>query len=74
MKLAMINVERTLREEQFGTRMILTVHDELVFEVIPAEKKAATDLVKRAMTDVIDMKVPLAVDLSFGENWAAAKG
>ena len=73
MKLAMINVDRGLREQGIDTRMILTVHDELVFEVPTAEKKIAGDLVKRAMTSVIDMKVPLAVDLSFGENWAAAK-
>jgi DNA polymerase-1 len=73
MKLAMINVEEALRYDDLGTRMILTVHDELVFEVPTKEKKPAAELVEREMTSVVDMVVPLAVELSFGENWAAAK-
>ena len=74
LKLAMINVERRLRDEGLGTRMILTVHDELVFEVPTAEKKKATQVVEEEMTGVCEMKVPLAVDVSYGENWAEAKG
>ncbi|MDQ4064921.1 MAG: DNA polymerase I, partial [Actinomycetota bacterium] len=74
MKLALINVDRALRESSLGTRMILTVHDELLFEVPDGERDAAAELVEREMTSVCDMKVPLAVDLSFGANWAAAKG
>jgi DNA polymerase-1 len=73
MKLAMIEVDRALGEEQLQTRMILTVHDELVFEVPTEEKERAAELVETAMTGVADMKVPLAVDLSFGANWADAK-
>ncbi len=74
MKLAMIAVDRRIREEGVHTEMILTVHDELVFEVPVGEREAAADLVEQEMTGVCDMKVPLAVDLSFGEDWAAAKG
>ncbi len=74
MKLAMIAVDRRIREEGVETEMILTVHDELVFEVPVGEREAAADLVEQEMTGVCDMKVPLAVDLSFGEDWAAAKG
>ncbi len=73
MKLAMINVDRALREQGLGTRMILTVHDELVFEVPTGEKEIASELVEKEMIGVCDMKVPLAVDLSFGEDWSAAK-
>ena len=73
MKLAMINVERALDRESLGTRMILTVHDELVFEVPDKEEKAASTLVEREMTGVCDMVVPLAVELSFGDDWADAK-
>jgi DNA polymerase-1 len=54
--------------------MILTVHDELVFELPPSEAQAAADLVTREMTEVCDMEVPLAVEMSFGSNWAEAKG
>jgi DNA polymerase-1 len=74
MKLAMINVDRSLIEEGLETRMILTVHDELVFEVPEAEKDRAAKIVEREMTEVCEMKVPLEVDLSFGATWADAKG
>jgi DNA polymerase-1 len=74
MKLAMIEVDRALEAEGLETQMILTVHDELVFEVPEAEKEAAAALVERAMTGVSAMKVPLEVDPSFGDDWAAAKG
>jgi DNA polymerase-1 len=73
MKLAMINVDRALRESKLDTRMILTVHDELVFEVPVTERDDAAELVVREMTGVCDMKVPLEVDTSFGSNWADAK-
>ena len=73
MKLAMINVDRALTREALAARMILTVHDELVFELPHAEREAAAGLVEREMTRVCEMKVPLAVDLSFGRNWAEAK-
>ncbi|HZA20947.1 MAG TPA: DNA polymerase I [Actinomycetota bacterium] len=73
MKLAMINVDRALREDGSGTRMILTVHDELVFEVPEGREREAEDLVVREMIEVCEMTVPLEVDTSFGANWADAK-
>ncbi|MGH2754016.1 MAG: DNA polymerase, partial [Actinomycetota bacterium] len=74
MKLAMIEVDRALAAERMGTKMILTVHDELVFEVPEAETERATELVVAGMTGVAEMKVPLVVDVSLGSNWAEAKG
>jgi DNA polymerase-1 len=79
MKLAMINVEQALKASGLGAEMILTVHDELVFEVPKGEVDAATELVVREMTGVrlpdgSEMKVPLGVDVSNGDNWADAKG
>ncbi|MEA2517722.1 MAG: polymerase, partial [Actinomycetota bacterium] len=74
MKLAMINVDKALADEGLETQMILTVHDELVFEVPEDEKEKAKDLVEREMTQVCEMKVPLEVDSSFGKDWAEAKG
>ena len=73
MKLAMIGVDQALREENLTTTMILTVHDELVFEVPTGEEAAAKQLVEREMTSVAEMKVPLRVEASFGPNWAEAK-
>jgi DNA polymerase-1 len=74
MKLAMINVDKALAAEGLETQMILTVHDELVFEVPEGEKAKAKTLVEREMTQVCEMKVPLEVDSSFGKDWAEAKG
>ena len=73
MKLAMINVDRALADAGIGTKMILTVHDELVFEVPHGEKDLAADLVTAQMTSVCAMEVPLRVDLSFGSNWSETK-
>jgi DNA polymerase-1 len=73
MKLAMINVAAALGDAGLGTHMILTVHDELVFEVPEGEVDAARELVEREMTAVCEMKVPLEVDASVGVNWADAK-
>jgi DNA polymerase-1 len=74
MKLAMINVESALESENVGTQMILTVHDELVFEVPEDERDVAEKIVIREMTGVCEMEVPLEVDASFGATWADAKG
>ena len=74
MKLAMIEVDKELSDRSLATRMILTVHDELVFELPAAEKDVAVELVESAMTRVCAMKVPLAVDTSVGATWADAKG
>jgi DNA polymerase-1 len=73
MKLAMINVDRALEAQGLEAKMIMTVHDELVFELPADETDEARALVEREMTGVCDMKVPLAVDVSVGENWAQAK-
>jgi DNA polymerase-1 len=73
MKLAMINVAAALGDAGLGTHVILTVHDELVFEVPEGEVDAARELVEREMTVVCEMKVPLEVEASVGVNWADAK-
>ncbi|MHB1322884.1 MAG: DNA polymerase I [Coriobacteriia bacterium] len=73
MKLAMIVVDRRLRAEGFESRMLLQVHDELVFEAPPAELERLTAMVCEAMAGVVEMHVPLEVSVGSGENWAAAK-
>lgn len=69
MKLAMIQLDRFLREQQLHSRMILTVHDELVFEIPPAEQEELVAVVPDLMAKVYALKVPLQVDLKIGPNW-----
>jgi len=72
-KLAMIDVDRALEADGLRTRMLLTVHDELVFEVPIDEREVAEALVRSTMESVCELRVPLAVDVGFGPNWALAK-
>jgi len=68
-KLAMIAIDRKLTEQKLKTRMVLQVHDELLFEVPKGEEDAITPLVKDSMENVVKLKVPIEADLSFGHNW-----
>jgi len=72
-KLAMIDCDRALEAGGFETRMILTVHDELVFEVPIAERAAVEPVVRDTMESVCELRVPLVVDIGFGATWADAK-
>jgi len=72
-KLAMIDVADALRAGGFETRMILTVHDELVFETPEGEREAVEPLVRDTMVGAYALNVPLVVDTGFGPNWAEAK-
>ena len=69
-KLAMINIHRRLREERRATKMLLQIHDELVFEVPPAELDEMARLVREEMSGVMRLSVPLKVDVKTGANWA----
>jgi DNA polymerase I len=73
LKLAMVKVHARLRREGLGTRMILTVHDELVFEAPESELDAVCAIVRQEMEGVYPMKVPLRVGLGTGKNWRDAK-
>jgi DNA polymerase-1 len=68
-KLAMIAIDGQLRERKLKTRMVLQVHDELLFEVPVEETAEVTELVKREMEGVVKLNVPLVADLAFGANW-----
>jgi DNA polymerase-1 len=72
-KLAMIRIAAALASRQFAARMILQVHDELVFEAPPEEVAALTELVKTEMESVRKFAVPLVVDTGVGDNWRDAK-
>ncbi|WP_303720771.1 DNA polymerase I [Malonomonas rubra] len=71
-KVAMVNIDRRLREEQLQTRMLLQVHDELVFEVPPEELEQVTELVRFEMENAVPLDLPLKVDIGTGDNWAQA--
>lgn len=72
-KLAMNKVEALLEEKGFTSRLLLQVHDELVLEVINDELEAVKALLKETMECVVDLQVPLIVDVHDAENWALVK-
>ena len=72
-KLAMIRIHAALAERKLESRMLLQVHDELVFEVPPHEIDAMRDLVRTRMEQVVELRVPLVVDIGVGSNWLDAK-
>jgi DNA polymerase-1 len=73
-KIAMIRIAHSFREQRLGARMLLQVHDELVVEIPVAEQESAGDLVKRHMEAAAELRVPLVVSLGVGSNWVDAKG
>ena len=72
-KIAMIRIHAALPAAGLKTRMLLQVHDELVFEVPERERTAAAGLVKREMEGVTRLRVPLVVTIGAGKNWVDAK-
>ena len=71
-KIAMITIGKKLRESGMATKMILQVHDELLFEVPPREIETAREIVRSGMEGVLQLSVPLRVDIHHGKNWAEA--
>ena len=71
-KLAMIAIDRRLTAERFASKMLLQVHDELVFEVVEGEEERLTAMVREEMTGAISLSVPLVVDVGVGPSWADA--
>ena len=71
-KLAMIAVDRRLREKQMQSKMILTVHDELVFDTLKEEEDELCEMVKDTMENVVGLEVPLLVEIGKGETWLDA--
>jgi DNA polymerase-1 len=72
-KLAMVKMDEQLRERGLRSRMLLQVHDELVFEVPPEELELMKTLVPEVMENALALDVPLKADVSFGDNWYEAK-
>jgi DNA polymerase I len=71
-KVAMLRVSGALRAAGLASRMLLQVHDELIFEVAPGELDAVTELVRSEMGSAVDLRVPLEVAVGVGRSWAVA--
>ena len=71
-KLAMIGIHRTLQKKKLASRMILQVHDELVFDIPRTEERAMRELVESEMKKALPLSVPIEVDIGSGSNWLEA--
>jgi DNA polymerase-1 len=72
MKKAMIEISKKIKEKSLNTKLILQIHDELLFEVPLKEKEEAVNIIVHTMESIIDLKAPLKVDYKFGKNWDEA--
>lgn len=72
-KIAMIRIDAAIKNKALESRMLLQVHDELVFEFPPDEEGVLTSLVQHEMEHAADLSVPLVVDIGIGESWLATK-
>lgn len=68
-KLAMVRIYKRLSQERLSSRMILQVHDELIFEIIPSEKERVKQMVRQEMEGVMELSVPLEVEIDVGASW-----
>jgi DNA polymerase-1 len=73
-KKAMIKIQEKLRHAKMRSRMVLQIHDELLFEVAHGEEAELEALAREAMENVVRLRVPLRVDGAFGRNWNECKG
>ncbi|MEC7619358.1 MAG: DNA polymerase I, partial [Bacteroidota bacterium] len=71
-KLAMIRIHQKIKMENWQSKMLLQVHDELVFDVLKREKEDFEKMVKTEMENAFDIGLPLLVDIGFGDNWLEA--
>ena len=71
-KMAMINVDKRLRKEGLESRMVLQIHDELLFDALPSEVEKLKTIVKEEMENVMTLSVPLTVECNHGNNWLEA--
>lgn len=71
-KVAMVAIDHRITREELKTKMIIQVHDELVFEVPESELEAVQKMVKEEMEEVVKLSIPLEVDVHWGKNWSEA--
>ncbi len=71
-KMAMVNIDRRLRRERLQSKMILSVHDELVFDALQEEEEVLSRLIKEEMENVLILEVPLVAEIGVGNDWLEA--
>jgi DNA polymerase-1 len=69
-KIAMIGVHRRLKDSDIQAKILLQIHDELVFEVAPNDIERLSTIVREEMSNAVKLDVPLKIDIKVGENWA----
>lgn len=72
-KIAMNRASEAIKTAKLKSRILLQVHDELVLEVVNEEIKQVSEILRSAMQNTIELKVPLTIDINYGKNWAEAK-
>ncbi len=73
MKRAMINIHQDIKAGQLDAKMLIQVHDELVFEIPKASVEKSADLIREKLENALPLSVPLVVDIAWGDNWAEGK-
>jgi DNA polymerase-1 len=71
-KIAMIRIDKAFKENKFKSKMLLQVHDELVFDVHTSELESVKPIIADLMKNAIPMSVPIEVEIGSGSNWLAA--
>ena len=72
-KVAMINIQQKIEAENLAVKMILQIHDELVFELPAAEADKHAKWIDKAMSSAIELDVPMKVDIAYGPTWLSDK-
>ena len=72
-KLAMIRVYNRMKDENLQSKLILQIHDELIVDCVKSELEKVTTILKEEMENVVDLKVKLEVNVSYGKDWYEAK-
>jgi DNA polymerase-1 len=71
-KIAMIRIHKRLLKEKMQSKMLLQVHDELVFDIYKPELNKAISMIKEEMENAYNLNIPLTVDIDYGINWLEA--
>ena len=72
-KLSMINIDKEMKKQKFKSKMIITVHDELVFDVVKEEEVQLTQMVRNLMEGALALDVPIKVSIGSAKNWLEVK-
>ena len=72
-KKAMVEIHKEIKEKNLKSKLIIQVHDELVFDCLKVEQEEITNIMKNVMENICKLNVPLKIDIEYGNNWYEAK-